>query len=75
MTIGDIGNQLFDDRNPQLPAIYSGIGVGVYQGEIVTFRQMAVGEKRWVVSKLQPEDLSLLSPSTLDKLDSLRKLL
>ena len=48
------------DKKQQLPSIYSGIGLGVYQGEAVVFLQMAVGEKRWIVSKLQFEDLALL---------------
>ncbi len=48
-----------------LPAIYSGIGLGVYQGEIVVFRQMAIGDRRWVVSKLRFEDFPQLPDSVL----------
>ncbi len=55
------------DKIQQLPSIYSGIGLGVYQGEIVTFRLMAIGDKRWVVSKLRYEDLSQLPPSVLSE--------
>lgn len=51
----------------QLPPIYSGIGLGVYQGEVVVFLQMAIGEKRWTVSKLRFEDLSQLPSSTLSE--------
>ncbi len=47
------------DKITQLPSIYSGIGLGVYQGEVVVFLQMAIGEKCWLVSKLRFEDLSL----------------
>jgi hypothetical protein len=56
-----------NDTIQQLPSIYSGIGVGVYQGEIVTFRLMAIGERRWVVSKLRSEDLSQLPRQTLSE--------
>lgn len=55
----------YQDSPPQLPSIYSGIGLGVYQGEIVVFRQMAVGERHWVMSKLRFEDLSQLPDSML----------
>ncbi len=55
------------DKTARLPSIYSGIGLGVYQGEVVTFRQMAVGEKHWVVSKLRFEDLRQLPSSILSE--------
>jgi hypothetical protein len=50
---------------PRLPAIYSGIGLGVYQGEAVVFLQMAIGERRWTASKLRFEDLAQLPDSVL----------
>ena len=55
------------DKLQRLPSIYSGIGVGVYQGEVVTFRLMAIGERRWVVSKLRFEDLSQLPDSIVSE--------
>lgn len=55
------------DKTQRLPSIYSGIGLGVYQGEIVTFRLMAVGERRWVVSRLRYEDLNQLPHSILSE--------
>lgn len=55
------------DTTAQLPAIYSGIGLGVYQGEAVVFLQMAVGERRWTVSKLRFEDLALFPYSILSE--------
>lgn len=63
------------DKTTRLPPIYSGIGLGVYQGEVVTFRLMAVGEKRWVVSTLRFEDLSLFPPSLLSEVWSVFGLL
>ena len=65
-TFQKTGQSLY--KTPQLPAIYSGIGLGVYQGETVVFRQMATGEKRWVMSKLQFEDLNQLPHSILSDL-------
>lgn len=53
-------------RIRQLSPIYSGIGLGVYQGEAVVFLQMAMGERRWLVSKLRFADLNLL-PSSLQQ--------
>jgi hypothetical protein len=61
------GNQ---HKTRQLPSIYSGIGVGVYQGEAVILLKMAVGERRWIVSKLRPQDLAQF-PSSLQQEASL----
>ena len=56
------------DRPAQLPAIYSRIGLGVCQGEVVVFLQMAVGERRWTVSRLRSENLAQLPDSILSDL-------
>jgi hypothetical protein len=47
----------------QIPSIYSGIGMGVYVWGAVAIRQMAVGEKRWILSRLRFDDLGQLPPS------------
>jgi len=47
----------------QKPSIYSGIGMGVYVWGAVAIRQMAVGEKRWILSRLQFDDLGQFPPS------------
>jgi len=56
-------DQRIRDKTTQLAPIYSGIGLGVYQGEAVVFLQMAVGEKRWLVSRLRFADLTLFPSS------------
>jgi hypothetical protein len=48
---------------PQKPSIYSGIGMGVYVWGAEAIRQMAVGEKRWILSRLQFDDLGQLPSS------------
>ena len=63
------------DMTTQLPSIYSGIGVGVYQGEAVVFLQMAIGETRWTVSKLRFEDLALFQTSIQSEISLLLCLL
>lgn len=59
----------------QLPAIYNGIGLGVYQGEAVVFLQMAYGERRWIVYKPPFDHLRWLPQSLVNDLSYLSCLL
>jgi hypothetical protein len=59
------------EKTIPLPPIYSGIGLGVYSGDIVVSRLMAIGEKRWVVNNLQFDDLRYLPLSLISDLQCL----
>jgi hypothetical protein len=64
--LGDIQNM-----TTPLPPIYSGIGLGVYQGEIVVFRLMTIGAKHLVMNNLRTDDLQYLPKSLLSDLQCL----
>ena len=58
-------------KTSQPLSIYSGIGLGVYEGEIVVLRQMSIGKRSWVVSKLRIDDFRYLQEESLSSLQCL----